>query len=154
MNLWGHCFSQYANLKLQGFLSHQTNKDRSQKNSLHSPKNRQKKCYDPCLYGRAEILVNFGLHFGRNDVLINSFWIQLTLMKDFFLRFDQNQKKSSHIQTSSNQIGCHGQKNEIRTWGWRLRWRGCRGSHGCHFLLNLLHNFILASVYCFRPRGF
>jgi hypothetical protein len=25
------------------------------------------------LYGRAEILVIFGLHFGRNDDLINSF---------------------------------------------------------------------------------
>ena len=32
-----------------------------------------KKFYDPCLYGRAEILVIFGLHFGRNDELINSF---------------------------------------------------------------------------------
>ena len=31
------------------------------------------KCYDPCLFGRAEILVIFGLHFGRNDDLINSF---------------------------------------------------------------------------------
>jgi hypothetical protein len=29
--------------------------------------------YDPCLFGRAEILVNLGLHFGRNDDLINSF---------------------------------------------------------------------------------
>ena len=27
---------------------------------------------DPCLFGRAEILVIFGLHFGRNDDLINS----------------------------------------------------------------------------------
>ena len=31
--------------------------------------------YDPCLFGRAEILVIFGLHFGRNDDIINSFWI-------------------------------------------------------------------------------
>ena len=31
--------------------------------------------YDPCLYNRAEILVMFGLYFGRNDDLINSFWI-------------------------------------------------------------------------------
>ena len=31
--------------------------------------------YDPCLLGRAEILVILGLHFGRNDDLINSFWI-------------------------------------------------------------------------------
>ena len=29
--------------------------------------------YDTCLFGRAEILVIFGLHFGRNDYLINSF---------------------------------------------------------------------------------
>ena len=35
----------------------------------------KKKCYDPCLYGRTEILVIFGLHFGRNEDLINSFWI-------------------------------------------------------------------------------
>ena len=34
-----------------------------------------KKCYDPYLYGRADILVIFGLHFGRNDDLINSFRI-------------------------------------------------------------------------------
>ena len=33
------------------------------------------KCYDSCLYGRAEIFVIFGLYFGRNDDLINSFWI-------------------------------------------------------------------------------
>ena len=31
--------------------------------------------YDPWLFGRAEILVILGLHFGRNDDLINSFWI-------------------------------------------------------------------------------
>ena len=35
----------------------------------------KQKCYDPCLFGRAEILVIFGLHFGRNNDLINSFWI-------------------------------------------------------------------------------
>ena len=29
--------------------------------------------YDPCLFCRAEILVIFGWHFGRNDDLINSF---------------------------------------------------------------------------------
>ena len=28
--------------------------------------------YDPCLFGRADILVIFGLHFGRNDDFINS----------------------------------------------------------------------------------
>ena len=31
-----------------------------------------------CLFGWAEILVIFGLHFGRNDDLINSFWVWLT----------------------------------------------------------------------------
>ena len=29
--------------------------------------------YDPCLFGRAEIFVIFGLHFGRKDDLVNSF---------------------------------------------------------------------------------
>ena len=29
--------------------------------------------YDPCLFGRAEILVIFGLHFERNDDLENPF---------------------------------------------------------------------------------
>ena len=31
--------------------------------------------YNSCLFGGAEILVIFGLHFGKNDDLINSFWI-------------------------------------------------------------------------------
>ena len=31
--------------------------------------------YDPCLFGRAKILVILGLHFGRNDDFMNSFWI-------------------------------------------------------------------------------
>ena len=42
---------------------------------LHSPKNHQKKCYDPCLFCGAKILVIFGLHCGRKDDLINSFGI-------------------------------------------------------------------------------
>ena len=29
--------------------------------------------YDPCLFGRAEILVILGLHFGKNNDLIKSF---------------------------------------------------------------------------------
>ena len=29
--------------------------------------------YDHCLFGKAEILVIFGLHFGRNNDLLNSF---------------------------------------------------------------------------------
>ena len=47
-------------------------KQGAKKNCLQSPKNHPKKCYDPCLYGRAEILVIFGLHFGRNEDLLNS----------------------------------------------------------------------------------
>ena len=31
--------------------------------------------YDPCLFGMAEILVILGLYVGRNDDLINLFWI-------------------------------------------------------------------------------
>ena len=75
MNLRGHCFSENANLKLQGFLPYQTNKDRSQKKLPTLTKKSPKKgaTYDPCLYGRAEILVILGLHFGRNDDLTNSF---------------------------------------------------------------------------------
>ena len=37
--------------------------------------------YNPCLFGRAEILVILGLYFGKNDDLINSFWMQLTFRK-------------------------------------------------------------------------
>jgi hypothetical protein len=80
MNLCGLCFSQTGNLKLQGFLPYQTNKDRSQKNlPTITKKIPKKKCYDPCLFGRAEILVIFGWLFGRNEfetmtsIIINSF---------------------------------------------------------------------------------
>ena len=38
-------------------------------------------CHGSLLKGRAEIWKNFGWHFGRNDDLINSFWIQLTFIK-------------------------------------------------------------------------
>ena len=82
MNLWGHPFSQNANQKLQEFLPYQTNKDRS----MFFGEFRQFFGYDPCFFGRAEILVIFGLHFGRNDDLINSFWIQLTF-NDLELHF-------------------------------------------------------------------
>ena len=64
--------------KITRILPYQTNKDRStffwwffgELGSFFG--------YDPCLFGRAEILVIFGWHFGRNDDLIDSFWIQLT----------------------------------------------------------------------------
>ena len=56
-----------------GFLPYQTNKDRSPffgdflviVGSFFG--------YDPCLFGRAEILVILFWHFGRNDDLINLF---------------------------------------------------------------------------------
>ena len=62
MRLWGHCFSQNANQKFSRVLPYRTNKNRSQKNCLHSPKDHQKKCYNPCFFGRAEIWKNFGWH--------------------------------------------------------------------------------------------
>ena len=65
-----------ANQNFSRFLPYQTNKDCSQKTAYTHQKITKKKCYDPYLYGiRAEILVIFGLNFGRNDDLINSFWI-------------------------------------------------------------------------------
>ena len=72
MNLWGHRFSQNANQKLQGFLPYQTNKDCCPKKL---PKLTKKMGYGPCLFGTAEILVIFGLHFERSDYLLNSSWI-------------------------------------------------------------------------------
>ena len=36
-------------------------------------KSPKKKCYDPSLFGKTEILVIFGLHFERKDDLANSF---------------------------------------------------------------------------------
>ena len=82
MNLWGHCFFQ----KLQRFLPWKFIKGQSFSEWIYevivSPK------YEPKLTihseinwpleGRAKISVIFGWEFGRNDVLINSFWIQLT----------------------------------------------------------------------------
>ena len=41
--------------------------------------------YDPCLFGRAEILVILGLHFGRNNNLINS--LKLTDLYDLNSNF-------------------------------------------------------------------
>ena len=54
MNLWDHRFSQNADQKFEGFLPF------------------------PLINFRSEILQIFGCHFGRNDDLIISFWIQLT----------------------------------------------------------------------------
>ena len=69
MNLGGHHFSQNANQKLQGFLPYQTNKDRSTFLGDFLVSVGSFFGYNP----RAEILVIFGLHFGRNDDLLNSF---------------------------------------------------------------------------------
>ena len=73
MKIRGHCFSQTANQKLQGFLPYHTNKDRSTFFGDFLVSVGSFFGYDPCLFGRAEILVILGLHFGRNDDLINSF---------------------------------------------------------------------------------
>ena len=75
MNLWGHRYSQNANQKLQGFLPYQTNKDRSTFFDDFLVNAGSFFGYDPCLFGKAEILVILGLYFGRNDDLIDSFWI-------------------------------------------------------------------------------
>ena len=69
MNLCGHRFSQNANQKLQGFLPYRKNKDRSTffGDYLVSIG----RFYNPFLFGRAEIFVILGLHFGKSDDLIN-----------------------------------------------------------------------------------
>ena len=59
--------------KLQGFLPYQTNKDRSTFFGDFLVSVGSFFGYNPFLFGWAEILVIFGLHFGRNDDLINSF---------------------------------------------------------------------------------
>ena len=65
INLWGLRFSQNANQKLQEFLPYNTNKDRS---ILFGEFLVSFFGCGPCLFGRAEILVTLGLHFGRKDV--------------------------------------------------------------------------------------
>ena len=62
-----------ANQKLQGFLPYQTNEDCSTFFGDFLVSVGSFFGYDLCLFGRAEILVIFSLHFGRNDDLINSF---------------------------------------------------------------------------------
>ena len=59
MNLRGHSFSQNANQKLQGFLPYHTNKDRSTFWGDFLVSVGSFFGYDPCLFGRAEILAIF-----------------------------------------------------------------------------------------------
>ena len=73
MNLLVHRFFLNANQKLQGFLPYQANKGRSTFFGDFLVIIGSFLGYDPCLFGRAEILVILGLHFGRKDDLINSF---------------------------------------------------------------------------------
>ena len=74
MNLLGHRFFQNANQKLQGFLPYQTNKERSTFFGEFLVSLGHFCGYDPCLFGRAEILVILGLHIVRKkDGLISSF---------------------------------------------------------------------------------
>ena len=75
MNLWGHRFSKNANLKLQGFLPDQTNKDRSTFFGDFLVSIGSFFGYNLCLLGRAEILVIFSSHFGFHSEFNNSFWI-------------------------------------------------------------------------------
>ena len=58
MNLWGHRFS-------------------------HNPN--QKFCPGSLLEGKAEISVTFGWDFGRNNGLMNSFWIKLTFRGRYWI---------------------------------------------------------------------
>ena len=73
MNLGSHHFSINANQKLQKFMPYHTSKDRSTFFWQFFGERWQFFGYDPCLFGRAEILVILGLNFGRNDDLMNSF---------------------------------------------------------------------------------
>ena len=66
-------FSQNANQKLQGFLLYHTNKDRGTFFGDFLVRVGRFFGYNPCLFGWAEILVILGVHFWRNDDLINSF---------------------------------------------------------------------------------
>jgi hypothetical protein len=74
MNLWGHRFSQNANQKLQEFLPYYTNKDRSTFFGEFLVSLGSFFGYDPCLFGRAEILVILG----RNDEWPHKFILNLT----------------------------------------------------------------------------
>ena len=74
MNLWGHRFPKNANLKLQKFLPYQTNKDCSQKTAYTHQKIAKNVLWSLFVWQGRNALI-FGLHFGRNDDLIDSFWI-------------------------------------------------------------------------------
>ena len=60
MNLGGHHFSQNANQKLQGFLPYHKNKDHSTFFGDFLVCVGSFSGYDPCLFGKAEILVFLG----------------------------------------------------------------------------------------------
>ena len=111
MNLWGYHFFQNANQKLQEFLPYQTYKDRSTFFGDFLVSVGSFFGYDPCLFGRAEIWENFGWHFGRNDDLINSFWIQVT-----FRAFLQDSMSLSGCQINPIDFNFHLKILEI----WRL----------------------------------
>ena len=77
MNLWGHRFSQNAKQKFPDF------------------------CFGSLSEGRTEIWKIFVCHFGRNDDLINFFWIQLT----FRAYFRNILKALAHFCTSFAKFG-------------------------------------------------
>ena len=65
----GHRFSQNA----KDFCPTKQTRIVAKKTAYNHQKITQKKCYDTCLFGRAEILVIFVWLLGRNDDLISSF---------------------------------------------------------------------------------
>ena len=85
MNLWGHCFSQNANQKLQGFPPYQTNKDCTQKTAYNHQKITKKKVLRSLFVWLGRNPCNFGWHFGRNDDLINLFWTNWPLCTSWIL---------------------------------------------------------------------
>ena len=66
-------FLPKCDLKLQEFLPYRTNKDHSTFFGEFLVIVGSFFGYHPCLFGRAEIRVTFGWHFGRKDDLIKSF---------------------------------------------------------------------------------
>ena len=65
----------YFRMNLWGFLPYQTNKDCSTFLGDFLVSVGSFFGFNPCLFGRAAILVILSLHFGRNNDLMKSFWI-------------------------------------------------------------------------------
>ena len=70
---------------------------------------------------RAEILVILGLHFWRNDDLINSFWIQLTFNDGHKWWFEKDSLKN-HVKSSIGIEQSGSSKKFVKS---RLYWKTC-----------------------------